>query len=562
MREGKGPMQDASSPVEELISRVRQDLVWSKEDGFLQSVGSGGRVPWSWCAQEVFRLLSEYPQGVTMAVLLCDLQRKWGENNHAWGRSMGGRIGLVQHVHSDQGVPYDGILEVEVSRVRRTGDVLLADICDWRGGRAEWYIPQRFAGHFEAGHMKHCILRMTGLRCTRSKRGGARLLPSELATIVVASKEALMALAGRLEGCMIARVSALQEEGGDDGEKNDAKRRRRNDCVALEMKGGAEGLLVLGEGQSLLKQLMREGDWILLAEPLVVGRGTSGQVLVEYGPSTAIFHHARDAVQDKDDKDDKKSQGDVEESFAERLERIHVGDLEMSGATHVTALVRVTRVQRWRDGCVALELEDPAGKMSPLLCWGRHCCGAGASFHSGQWALCYNLRTARSSRSGALRCHISDEDGGSIIPFPTCGWLASPQLWTPSNLRNAMSGVPSPIAGVLIVEVALSPSTPVHSLCKKTLPNAYTEKETTCPHCGQMGGSTEMVSFPRVRLDDGDVATWVECTSRATQSLLWGRREAHQIEGTRWNVFIVMGADKRLRMDDCIAGVPSQLLQK
>ena len=506
------------STLEDLIENVRaRELVWRRDpEEWLPSAGSGGAVPWSWTAAQVCSLLGDYQGGVTRAVLVSELQRRWAESKHAFGRTMAGRAASLEALQQEGGVPPDAVLEVRLGAAVRGAPraVALHELRDWRGGRLEAYLPASLAALLEQGLVRgEPLLRLTGLRCAQQPGGGRRavqLLPTPLFTVLVESLEELAQLRDRCEGCMWARVA-------------EAGRRRGAACeVGLVGESGVRRRLLLEAEQGALAQLLQPGDTLLLLEP-VVGRGDA----VELGGHTVLFQHPHDPL----------AGAATTEDWTARRDRPTLRQLLFAPGRCATLLVRVeTAAAEAGGGGATLRVTDASvdedGGAVALHCWGESGAAAAARrLEVGQWVL---LQGALSRRSGTgpggpllLHCD-SDAWGGRLAPLPLAGLLASPGLWQPAaDLGAALEAAGgAPAAAVALVAVRLPAAA-----------------QRVC-----------------VRLDDGRAALWAEAGPAAEAQLRAAApARLSDVVGSRWHVWLARPDPAALpRIDCCVPLHPPQ----
>lgn len=495
----------------ELIADVRLRLVWRKDQQeWLPSIGSGGAVPWSWTACEVMRLLGDYQAGVTRSVLTSELQRRWRENNHIFGRNMAGRTGSLELIHQEGNVPFEAVLEVKLgARVNAelSDKVVMHQLTDWRGGRIDWYVHHKLAHLISTGLFpRDPLLRLTGLRCmqTRSLASGrsvSRLLPTELFTVLLATLEELAFVRDGCQGCMWGRVL-------DAG-----KRTAEGRTVILDVQGEKRRLL-LHEDQIALGELLKANDTLLLLDPLV-GRAPG---VVELSPMTVICQHSHDPL----------AGGQHSEDLIARVERVKLVDLLVTPARNATVLLLVTgRAEPIQQGSgVVLKVWDESVVDSvPLCCWGRHGVDSASQLEVGQWVLMQGLLSKKGKEDQRMVLHCESESWGSRVAgaLPLGGLLASPGLWhstlsldTATTRRGG-----GPVAGVTVVAVKL--------------PTA--DQPVT------------------VRLDDGLCAIWAAaCPVAAQQLAAASGARLSDLVGSKWHMWLSVGPPPLsvARIDSCV----------
>ncbi len=512
-----------------LICDVRGRLVWRKEQQeWLPSIGSGGAVPWSWTACEVMRLLGDYQGGgVTGSVLASELQRRWRENNHVFGRNMAGRTGSLELVHQEGAVPWEAVLEVRLGpRVTGAGSssnggnmetmdsnkvVLLHQLTDWRGGRIDWYVHNKLAIHLASGLFpRDVLLRLTGLRCMQVRhsnssshqgRGSvARLLPTELFTVVFPTLEELSFVRDASPGSMWGRVLDVGKRSSD------------GLILTLEVLQGEKRKLVLLEEQQPLALLVKANDTLLLLDPLV-GRAPG---VVELSPNTVVCQHSHDPL----------SNGQHSEDLIARVERVQLVDLLRMPSRNATVLLLVTGCAEKvaEEGVVIRVWDESLGDESvPLFCWGQHGVESAAALKVGQWVLMQGL-LSRKNKEDRLVLHCESESWGSRVAgsLPLAGLLASPCLWQPTlTLETAFEKKGGgPVAGVTVVAVQRP---------KNNAPIT-------------------------VRLDDGFSALWAIASVLAGEQLLAASgSRLSDLVGSKWNLWLACAeGPPGPRIDACV----------
>lgn len=437
----------------ELIETLQGGLRWEREpEGWpLVSAGSGGAVPWSFCVVELCRLLGAYPSGVTRALLLAELQRRWNDRNHRWGRNLGGRTGAVHLIHLEGSVPHDTILEVRLGESVQQA-LPVRTVHDMRGGNIEWCLHHKILPHLEAGTVgTGSLIRLTGLKAVPSGTGGlraiSRLLPTDLMTVVVTSRADMSSLRDRIEGCMLAQIVSMNHEADPPGDAQG-----RPDVavsVGLEARTEVGKRLVKFVVPSLMAELFKVSDTLLIAEP-IVGLGN----LVEYGSRTLVFQYPADPLLQNDGDEmewsSKRKRLKVSADASMPLEDMahHVGPQYLSsmGACYnATVLVEVIQVKELAEAEVAVLARgyEPGGRQFWIHCH-RVCSHDARKLLPGQWIVCSGLigRMVSKGSSVTLRLDLDDtpsrhHEQGRLMPVPLVGLLASPSLWEPRRLRDA-----------------------------------------------------------------------------------------------------------------------------
>ena len=375
-------------------------------------------LPWAWCARETVRLLEAYPAGVTEAVLTSELQRRWNENNHLWGRNLGGRAAAVHLILAEQRVPLSAVLEVRLRAV----DGGEAEVEDLRGGRMRWRLPARLMS--VAGVE---LVRLAVLRVGRGRQGPPRLLPTDCVAVVESSLETIRTRAEtmRIAGG-VRMVAGKVQEVLDNGAGEQDLTELVNVVLDTDMN------VCLPRG---LAGLMRVGD------ELVVGPLTEDG---SYGSATVAYIHPVDPLADSD------GGGKALVDWSRRMERASVSQLVQSPSAGqgATLLVCVRRVRTHNDEETAVRLASETGSSEWLYCGGRLAQQA-ATLMPGQWILLQGVRSGPGPRKKALMLFL-EPPMGSLRLMPLPGLLSSPALW-PSSSAPLSSSFSGPLQGCLLV---------------------------------------------------------------------------------------------------------------
>jgi hypothetical protein len=459
-------------------------------------------VPWSWTACEVMRLLGDYQGGVTKSVLTSELQRRWRENNHIFGRNMAGRTGSIELIHQEGNVPFEAVLEVKLGAAVNLSltDVPLHRLTDWRGGRIDWYVHDKLSRILASNILpQEPLLRLTGLRCLQTRtsatgRSVSRLLPTALFTVLVGNLEELAQVRDRSEGCMWGRVL-----GGKTKEMT----------VVLDVQG-EKRKFVLQEEQLALAQLLKCNDTILLLNP-VVGRAPG---VVEMNVHTLIFQHSYDPL----------ANAQQSEDLVARVDRVTLVELLNRPARNATVLLLIVcAAELVAGGAAVLRVWDESLEDAMLLyCWGKHGVESANALQAGQWVLMQSLLSKR-GKDDRMSLHCESEAWGGRVAgaLPLAGLLASPGLWLASlRLEDAVARPGGgPVAGATVVAVRL----PTPGMC-------------VC-----------------VRLDDGFSALWADANVISGRQLAAasGARLADLV-GSKWHLWLTRERTGQPRIESCV----------
>jgi hypothetical protein len=450
-----------------LVGEVRARVRWGGEAGeWLPSLGAGGAVPWSWAALELARALRAYPGGLAPALLRSELQRRWRDAAHRFSRSMARPIQhhqqdvlLHHHQHQHQHqhqhlLSWDAVLEARLrlpapplasssSLLALDQRALLAQLVDWRGGRLDWYVHNKLLSLLSSGLLPpgEPLLRLTGLRTfhvrssssssSSSSREVARLLPTELFTVLVTSLEELAFIRDGSQGCMWGRV--LDVGKADVG--------ATGLVILLEVQNEKRRLL-LHENQVAFASLVKPNDTLLLLDP-VVGRAPG---IVEMSPLTVICQHSHDPLLHTDG-------GGAVEDMISRVERTRLADLLIGPARNATVLLLVTGIAEPLHQGVVLRVWDESVEESiPLYCWGEHGVESAKLLQAGEWVLMQGLLSKKGKEDHRLSLHCESDAWGSRVAgsLPLAGLLASPGLWRPVLSLDEAVARPGggPVSGV------------------------------------------------------------------------------------------------------------------
>ena len=503
---------------EEVVAEARSLVVWSREaDDWLPSAGSGGSVPWSWALVEVCRLLRDYQGGgVTRAVLAGELQRRWGECAHRFGRTMSGEGTALERLRAEGSVAFEAVLEARLGRVSAgsSAGVRVHEVEDRRGERAEWYVHDKLSGPLERGEVHaETLLRMTGLRCAGRPRTGTgrrtaagRLLPTELFTVLVGTLGELERVRDTSEGCMWARVAEAEPEEGR---------------VTLEV-AGARRRLALDEEQGAFARLVKAGDTLVLTEPVVGRLDETGVPLVELGSRTVVWQHACDPLAEDEG---------YHEAKRDRLERVSLRQLrEGRTSCATTVLVRVAEMVAVTGEVVTLRVEDEEGTEEEegeggcmhVHWWGERGVREAGSLEVGCWVVMEGMLAKRGKDDKvALHGHSEAAWGSRLTVLPLAGLLSSLGLWRPVlSLALALQRPGGgPVAGVAVAAMRLP--TPGQRVC--------------------------------VRLDDGQTVAWAEAGKLAQKQFeCAAATKLSDVVGTKWHMWVLRESASAVRIECCV----------
>ncbi|ELR13957.1 uncharacterized protein ACA1_365050 [Acanthamoeba castellanii str. Neff] len=144
------------------------------------------RVPWNWVCLNLVSLLERYPSGVTMAIVLSDLQNLWDETSIEWRYGISRRLESIDKIKATKKVGLTAILEASIAEAKQTPGTQTS------AGRAqqekiEWYLHQKFYPLVAKGlFTERRTLRLTG--CQLVVRD-LRLLPTEFAVLVLTDSD-------------------------------------------------------------------------------------------------------------------------------------------------------------------------------------------------------------------------------------------------------------------------------------------------------------------------------------------------------------------------------------
>lgn len=148
------------------------------------------RVPWNWVCLNLVSLLERYPSGVTMAIVLSDLQNLWDETSIEWRYGISRRLESIDKIKATKKVGLTAILEASIAEAKQTPgtQTYILKLQDEHSKRKiEWYLHQKFYPLVAKGlFTERRTLRLTG--CQLVVRD-LRLLPTEFAVLVLTDSD-------------------------------------------------------------------------------------------------------------------------------------------------------------------------------------------------------------------------------------------------------------------------------------------------------------------------------------------------------------------------------------
>ncbi|XP_064396371.1 uncharacterized protein LOC135343300 isoform X2 [Halichondria panicea] len=263
------------------------------------------KLSWSWICLKLLKLLSNYPSGVTKAIILSEL--------HNEAEKTGGK--LTTHSHSctscavgdileSKSVAYESVLETAVSTVYTVPNTTtkVIQLGSEGKGHLEMYLHKKFYHILDV--LTTHTLRLTCCRLVSrtSPKSKLHLLPTEhLAVLLTPSEETEFKQSGRFLSLsdatadiheqtycenLFANVVDIGKE--DVITTSDGNVFRRMTLQLSNDEGTSSTPLVLWDTYTSLTRLLSQGDTLFIERPYAKP-SSSGQCCLEYAPGTIIY---------------------------------------------------------------------------------------------------------------------------------------------------------------------------------------------------------------------------------------------------------------------------------
>ncbi|TPX47587.1 hypothetical protein SeMB42_g02095 [Synchytrium endobioticum] len=281
----------------------RQRGAIQPQNGNAQSIINTEQVPWKWVLLKVIALLSEYPAGVTKAIIMSELETEWNDYRESRSRSIGGSMGSKGYHSLDViGDHLDPFTHVEakitdVVKVKGTQTVIVTLSSDTAESNrtVELYLHHKFIKLVDQGHLlNQRRIRITGLKLSPSFQNSRILLPTDLVVIILDSREDATFISSTFTN-KLGHINPAQLNPGSFllellsiSDTLSAQKKGRLKKVILKLKDdqGTTTTLMLYDDHMALSKLFKSGDLLGLSQPHIhydLQRG------MEYDPATVLF---------------------------------------------------------------------------------------------------------------------------------------------------------------------------------------------------------------------------------------------------------------------------------
>ncbi|ORX83396.1 hypothetical protein K493DRAFT_342034 [Basidiobolus meristosporus CBS 931.73] len=435
-------------------------------------------VPWNWVAGKITSLLSEYPSGLTDAIICSELEVQWEESSIEYKRGVSKKFGTIDSM-LESAMSEENVFEVEIKTVRilpgtRTCVITLSD--QRSPHHLDMYLHQKYyflttddyKGLFNQNQRQ---IRITGIRLLENASRFPRLLPTEMMIFMLSSensydqrfiKEELeVDKLGDVSGAAIAQGKEYRfwvkiVHIGSEQAGNIPGRLKKLKIFVNDMSTNENAVFLLWDEQIAMRDLFKKGDYLGLHRPYINGDSTysDDMLILEYGTGTVLFclpsDFSQEVVSSSMPSQTGSSQTTVPRDDFGLLdykyypERIYIHDLKPK-MINITLFGRIVAMSQnipvEKTGTMmdrfAVRVLDITGTCDITL-WEAIGHDA-APFRIGQYILLEGLSTSERKENGQCFVNGSEILGCQVRNISTLkGILASPALREMVPLKNAV----------------------------------------------------------------------------------------------------------------------------